>query len=1042
MFRRRVARVVAAVAATSVVVSVAWLSVRHRSVGGPTAGARRLLLESLAGARTFDARIAGVERFQAIGDTPTPEKAIAVAQLEMFARDSASGAEASAMLGVARLYRGQSDAALDLLGDAVYEAPGVAEYWCDLAAASLVRDRSTDRLAALDAAERGIQLEPGLAACRFNRALALERVGLLAFAQDAWETLAGAPDPGWSREARAHAATVAGIRRALTRTLSLDELIGAEGDGLVALVRRSVDESRRLLEDELVPRIGRVCRDDTSECSRLVERLVAVAAALESVSPDRQPRYLATQIVHWASRGRRSESADVLALYGDARRQAENDELSKALPSFGRIADTFQTGFPALAANARFYICVDAYFRAAHAEARTCLDRLEKTASASGFIFLRGRIHWVRAQVSLADADFAGSMRAFDAALALLRQANDRNQTAAVESLKATLLDQLGDMDEAWGSRIGALTHAQLPPRRRHTLLNGAARSCLLQRLPYAALDFQEQAILNATAWRRPGALVESFLNRALVRAALGRTSESEADLQQARRHLLDVIDARAHERFDGELTVGEGELAARVSPALAVDVLNRASTRLAAMRFDLLSVRLFQAFGLAFERLGRRQEALAAYRTGIGVVERQREPLAAVQQMQMLDLAWDMYEHLITQELSEDRSGATALDTVEASRTHILRPRSADAEREMSATALLHQLPPRVVVSYLSVLEDETIRWTLSTAGTRMHRFPMPRRTVEHWVLQVRRAWEHASRRTGGRVPASPLFDLIVPNRADLTPGTMLVVILDGPLYQLPVAALVDPLSGKYLIQARPVAIAPSLAVFVAASTEARKRFQTLDTALVVGGASGGEAGASSLPALPGTIREIDRVAASYVHSDILAGATATPARFLAMAGSYRVVHFAGHAVANRVQPELSRLHLAPDATQNGWLLLRELQSTSFPRTAIVVLAACDTAVGPIYHGEGVLNLARPFLGKGVPAVVNTLWRVDDASTARLLEAFHAYIRAGLQPIVALQRAQRDHIERSADGDDPSTWAAFQYVGGVDTSHLTKGAQ
>jgi len=146
--------------------------------------------------------------------------------------------------------------------------------------------------------------------------------------------------------------------------------------------------------------------------------------------------------------------------------------------------------------------------------------------------------------------------------------------------------------------------------------------------------------------------------------------------------------------------------------------------------------------------------------------------------------------------------------------------------------------------------------------------------------------------------------------------------------------------------------------------------------------------------------------------------------------------VHFTGHAIADRRNPDMSRLFLQPSpAEPRGWLLVRDLEAASFDRTAVVVLAACDTGAGRVFRGEGAVSLARPFLGKGVPAVVSTLWEVADAPSSQLLSTFHEGIRAGLEPVVALQRAQRSAAEsvgRGGSAQGMPTWAAFQYVGGL----------
>jgi CHAT domain-containing protein len=1007
-----------------------WRFVKGSARSSFLPDARRQLLRHLDTVRLFEPRVVGPTTYRPVDAAEEPRLAP-----EVRGGGGGRAADAAATLATAALYRGQLDEALDLFGDAVYAAPRSAEYWSDLAAASLVRHRPTDLLIALDAAELALEIQPDLDEARFNRALALERLGLLDAASTEWQQLADSTKAsGWAAEARDHATAVVRLATTLQRTITLGDLLETPDAALASTIGDSLDDARQRFEDELVPRIGQACRGPgpaTASCAHLLTRADAIARALAEISPDRQLPTLGRELTGWHSVGtRRALEATMLERYGEARRLADNDQISQAADLFSQVLPTLRASFPALAANAEMQLCMDAYFRADHAHARECLSQLEASARSSDFLFLLGRIDWVRAQVSLTEANFARALNEFDAALAHMQRAKDRSQSAAVASLKATLLDQLGELNEAWGARIAALTRAHLSPRRRHTLLNSAGRSCMLQRLPRAALRFQTESVHNAFKWSRVGATVESLLNRALVLKALGRTAPADVDIQSARRQLQQVSDLRLRGRFESELTVAEGELLADTAPERALDVLRRASSQLAAVQFTLPSVRLQHALGIAYERLGRAGDAVAAYRTGIEIIERQRDPLAAPLQAPMLDAAWDTYERFIVRQLRADPTGMAALTAVESSRAHVLRTLLPGTADPFSIEAVQRSLPDHLIVIIFSVLEDEIVRWTLSRTSVDVVRIPLARKTLEHLVLTVQRAL-HASDRDAIRRASVPLFNVIVPRGGAANASALMVMVPDGALHQLPVAALIDPATGKYLAEEHPLAVTPSLTLFLSASASARHRFGKLDSALVVQGASGTIARDTTLSTLPATDREIRAVAASYPSARLLVGATATPAAFLLAAGSYPVVHFAGHAVANRLQPELSRLYLSSANAGATWLTMRDLESGSFPRTALVVLSACETAVGPVYRGEGVISLARPFLAKGVAGVVNTLWDVDDAATARLMQAFHARVSARMEPALALQAVQREAIARDpADGH--SAWAAFQYIGGV----------
>ena len=142
-------------------------------------------------------------------------------------------------------------------------------------------------------------------------------------------------------------------------------------------------------------------------------------------------------------------------------------------------------------------------------------------------------------------------------------------------------------------------------------------------------------------------------------------------------------------------------------------------------------------------------------------------------------------------------------------------------------------------------------------------------------------------------------------------------------------------------------------------------------------------------------------------------------------------MIHLAAHAEVDSQYPTLSRLVLAGNDT----LTAGELYSQDFGATRLVVLSACRTARGPITATEGVESLARPFLAAGVPAVVASLWDVDDGATAELMIAFHRHLRSGLTGPAALRAAQIELLRSDDDGlRSAAGWGAFQWIGGWPT--------
>jgi CHAT domain-containing protein len=195
----------------------------------------------------------------------------------------------------------------------------------------------------------------------------------------------------------------------------------------------------------------------------------------------------------------------------------------------------------------------------------------------------------------------------------------------------------------------------------------------------------------------------------------------------------------------------------------------------------------------------------------------------------------------------------------------------------------------------------------------------------------------------------------------------------------------------------------------------------------------------ARALPDLSRAEEEARDLAALYGDATILTGAQATKRVFLDTAARYRIVHFAGHAIANEQYSLLSRLLLARDGPeQSGSVFSHEILQLKLEATDLVVLAGCRTATGAIRKGEGVISLARPFLAVGVPSVVATLWDVNDDASRKLFGTFYKSVWQGVDPALALRAAQL-HLLRSADVTlrSPSAWGPFISLGGL---HLNGG--
>jgi CHAT domain-containing protein len=148
---------------------------------------------------------------------------------------------------------------------------------------------------------------------------------------------------------------------------------------------------------------------------------------------------------------------------------------------------------------------------------------------------------------------------------------------------------------------------------------------------------------------------------------------------------------------------------------------------------------------------------------------------------------------------------------------------------------------------------------------------------------------------------------------------------------------------------------------------------------------------------------------------------------------GRYRVVHFATHGLLDSRRPELSGIVLSMvDKNGNpldGFLRLDEIYNLKL-NADLVVLSACQTALGEEVRSEGLIGLTRGFMYAGSPQVLASLWSVRDRAVAELMRRFYeGLLRQHLTPAAALRTAQLSML-REARWSDPYYWAAFTLQG------------
>lgn len=291
-------------------------------------------------------------------------------------------------------------------------------------------------------------------------------------------------------------------------------------------------------------------------------------------------------------------------------------------------------------------------------------------------------------------------------------------------------------------------------------------------------------------------------------------------------------------------------------------------------------------------------------------------------------------------------------------------------------------------------------------------------------------------------RDEARRLFDVLVNPITEAKSKEQLIIVRDGQLHLVPFDALLDG-HNRYLVESRTVVYSPSATSFflLRATTQPKRAARAL---LAVGGVPYDGSGlkrsavtrgysATGLFDLPSSEDEARAAAAALPNrtNTLLLGKNATESAFK-KAINHQIIHVAVHAIANETRPDRAALVMLsdPSAGEDGFLQASEV--VQLPLNAdLVVLSACDTAVGPLEGQEGISTLSRAFLLAGARTVVSTLWSVDDDTTLYLMKKFYAELARHKRAPDALTAAKKAMLQAFGPTKAlPYYWAGFTVEG------------
>lgn len=365
---------------------------------------------------------------------------------------------------------------------------------------------------------------------------------------------------------------------------------------------------------------------------------------------------------------------------------------------------------------------------------------------------------------------------------------------------------------------------------------------------------------------------------------------------------------------------------------------------------------------------------------------------------------------------------------------------------RPRAAQALQQFLSPGRAALIWTVCDDRTFLMLARGSGTEVRTVPVGREQLKALVDGLRStlagpadpfAWRTALSR------GHALQDLLVaPFAEQLKTVRELVIVPDGPLHALPVAALVlgkqapaSPEGARFLIdlpELEVLSIAPGLTAV--AELDRSGASDSIDRAVLLGAPAGLDP--TAWPPLPHAALELEQLAERLEDrtARVLSGADANHEELeAALTDTPDLLHFATHGTGSAGSRRVPELVLAPSTSDGSPDLLGPVRVASLPLQGapLVVLNACASVPGQALGHEGCLGLPRAFLVAGARAVVATTQRISDRRGAGFMAAF--YERLLSDPQGRAGRALLDAQRALSAADEtrwPGSWASYVLVG------------
>ena len=902
--------------------------------------------------------------------------------------------EAQHAAGIAFLMIERPADAAARLRAATEKSPDDAGPWSDLAAAQYASALQLQQPSllpqALASADRAIAIDARHPEALFNRALILERLGLVEPARTAWERYLDVDSASpWATEARARLAALPAVRSdALFRgeVPNLERAAAARDTATVdGIVRRWREQSRAWGEAEFLGRWGEASqRGDAAEA----ERLLAIARALGDALRRQSGEALLADAVAAIDRSGGSGSlAEAHAIYRRARLAYSRGLPSDAEPDLRRAAALFARAQSPMARMAAYYAANTRFDQNDAPTARAALESLLREERPT-HIASSALIRWQLALCHLFDGDAEGAATLLAASAAALRLLDERNHLGFVEGLLADAHLCAGRPDQAWAARIRSFEILSRDGRSNRLFIDLGSAATGERRS-----GNRETALSLLAIEAEAGRNVDDAVLRAntlardvVLRTELGDLAGARALLNELSHVAKGISDPQLRAATAAHVELARGAVALPEDPRAAMTILGNALASFRSIGRPALAVESHLLRARAARALSDSGQAGREIDAGIALARQFRVPFAAGGFARgVLDAADDLIAEGIG--LSLDRGDASRAFGYAELRRMRFRD-SPEPAVDGIAESVRARLDGDTGVLALSVLANESIAFFIDPSGITVSRQPMMHRAVVELAAQAA---------GGERDAAAALYDRFLRPVSAHRMRT-LVVLPDAQLDAVPFAALYDDRSRQYLIEQVRLVLAESTVSPGGTAPQAR-RANVLSIALPSGPTTASAALAESET-------EAATIAHLYARRTQLPAAHATFAAFIAAAQHSDVVHLSGHTQRDG-DGGTAALDFVGEAGPLQRVPWRAIAAAPLSNVSVVVLAACETLRRPALLTSRAPSLGGAFLEAGAAEAIGTIRPIHDRDARVLFEAIHRELANGASPADAVRRVQ-----------------------------------